>query len=240
MQRALMVSIVLGIITASISFAQDSKIKNQTELSYVDTGGNTEVTTLSAKNILTYKVSDKLIPEWEIGTLYAENDNEKSVEKYYTEIRFKYLFSDRLYSTLRGGWLKDKFAGIDPRYYAGPVAGYNILLGPKHFFNAEVGLDYVKEEYIDDTDNDYLRGRLFAKYEFAFTKKNRFSQSIEYLHDFEESDNYNINSETALISALSDSLSLKASYKVEYDNMPVPTTLDDTDTTLTLTLVINF
>ena len=137
-------------------------------------------------------------------------------------------------------WSKEKFAGIDSRYYAGPGAGYNFLTGPKYFLLAEISLNYVNERYTDDTDKEYLGGRAFTEYEYAFTDKNKFSQSVEYLHDFYDNDNYNVNSETALISALNNYLSLKTSYVVKYNNQPVPSTLKETDTILSVTLVVNF
>jgi putative salt-induced outer membrane protein len=136
--------------------------------------------------------------------------------------------------------LQDKFAGIDSRYYLGPGAGYKFLIGPKHFLVGEAGHNYVNEEYTDDTDKHYLGGRAFARYEYALTEKNKFSQSMEFLYDFDDSDNCNVNSETAVISALSDYLSLKASYAIKYDNQPVPSTLEETDTVLAITLVVNF
>ena len=83
-------------------------------------------------------------------------------------------------------------------------------------------------------------GKLGTNVPCRVPDKNRFSQSLEYLYDFEDSDNYNLNSETALISALSDYLSLKASYVVKYDNEPVPETLEDTDTILGITLIVSF
>jgi putative salt-induced outer membrane protein len=87
--------------------------------------------------------------------------------------------------------------------------------------------------------DDYLRGRALGEYKFEFTEKTRFTQSLEYLHDFDNSENYNINSETALITALSDKLSLKTSYVVNYDNEPIPDDLEETDTTLAVTLIVN-
>jgi putative salt-induced outer membrane protein YdiY len=56
----------------------------------------------------------------------------------------------------------------------------------------------------------------------------------------EDGDNYNVLSKTALISALSDYLSLKASYVVKYDSEPVRSTLEETDTILSVTLVVSF
>ena len=220
--------------------AQEKRWSDQAELSFVDTGGNTDVTSLSAKNLLEYEFSDELQAAWKLGALYGENDGEKNAESYFSDLRLDYLFAKHLYSFVNAGWSKDKFAGINSLYYAGPGAGYKFLAGPKHFLLAEVSLNYVNEEYTDDTDKEYLGGRAFAEYEYAFTDKNKFSQSVEYLHDFDDSDSYNVNSETALISALSDYLSLKTSYVVKYRNQPVPSTLKDTDTILSVTLVVNF
>ena len=103
----------------------------------------------------------------------------------------------------------------------------------------EAGLNYVKEEYTDNTDKEYLGGRAFVRYEYAFTEKNKFSQSLEFLYDFDDGENYNVNSETALISALNDYLSLKASYLVKYNSQPVPETLKEIDTILGIAIVVN-
>ena len=220
--------------------AQEKKWSDQTKLSFVDTGGNTDVTTLSARNLLKYEFSEELQAAWKLGVLYGESDGKKNAESYFTDLRLDHLFMKHLYSFLNAGWSKNKFAGIDSRYYAGPGSGYKFLAGPRHFLLAEISLNYVNEQYIDDTDKEYLGGRAFAEYEYAFTDKNKFSQSVEYLHDFDDSDNYNVNSETALISALNDYLALKTSYVVKYKNQPIPSTLKQTDTILSVTLVINF
>src|SRR3990172_13020409 len=50
--------------------------------------------------------------------------------------------------------------------------------------------------------------------------------------------NYNINSETALISAISTFLSMKGSYVIRYDHQPAAGT-KETDTILGITLVMN-
>ena len=230
--------VILVVVTAG--YAQEKRWTDEAELSFVDTGGNTDVTSLSAKNLLKYEFTEKLQGAWKVGALYGESDGEKNAESYFTELRLDYQFTERLYYYATGGGMQDEFAGIDSRYYLGPGVGYKFLSGPKHFLAGEAGLNYAKEEYTDDTDKDYLEGRAFAKYEYAFTEKNRFSQSAEFLYDFEDSENYNVNSETAVISALSDYLSLKASYVIKYDNQPVPETLEETDTILAVTLVVNF
>jgi len=235
----LLIGLLAVCFMATGTYAEEKRWSDEAELSFVDTGGNTEVTTLSAKNLLKCKFTDKLQGGWKLGALYGKSDGEKNAESYSTELRTDYLFTERCYSFALGGFLRDEFAGIDSRYYVGPGIGHKFLIGPEHHLLGEAGVNWVKEEYTDHTDEAFVQGRAFAQYEYAFTDKNRFSQSVEYLYDFEDSDNYNLNSETALTSALSDYFSLKASYVVKYDHEPVPKTLDKTDRTLALTLVVN-
>jgi len=237
-----MFSVLLGIVLVFIpeSYAEDKSWSNQAELSFVDTGGNTDLTSFSGKNLLTYKFNEKFKGSWKIAALYGKTDGEKNAESYLTELRLDYLITEKLFAYGIAGWMKDEFAGIKAKYYLGPGVGYGFFNGPKHFLSAEVGVNYTKDEYTDNTEKDYANGRTFAKYEYAFTEKNRISQSTEFLYDFDNSENYILISETALKSALSDSLSLKVSYLVTYDNQPVPETLEKKDTILGVTLVVNF
>lgn len=237
-------AIAIFLTVAIRALAEEKEVKkkwsDQAELSLVDTGGNTDVLTFSLKNELKYQFSPQWLGLWKIGVLYGESDKVKNAEYYLTELRLDYLINDRLYSYGNVAWLKNQFAGVDPRYFFGVGLGYKFLTGPKHTLIGEAGLAYVMETYINDTKHDYMNGRLFGKYAYAFTPKNSFSQSLEYLYDFSRSQNYNLISETALIAALTDTFSMKGSYTVKYDNDPAPSMLNNTDTILGVALVANF
>lgn len=235
-------SLVL-VVESRAEEAEEKKWNDEAELSYIETSGNTKLTTLSAKNLLKYQFSKKFNTAWKIGALYGEDQGERNTEKYNTDLKFSYMVTKRFFTLLTVGWMKDRYAGIDYRANAGPGAGFKFLDGPKNFLVGELGVEYVEEKDTENNKEDYARGRTFLEYNYAFTKKNKFTQSIEYLNDFEDSENYTINSITALISSINDALSLKVSYEVEYNNEPAVEkgeTLDDTDTMLTLALVVNF
>ncbi len=230
--------LMLAVVTVD---AAEKKWNDEGELSSVNTGGNTNVSTFSARNLLKYKFSENVEGSWKASVLSSKSEGVKSAERYASELRGDYLISERLYAGVIAGWLKDKFAGIDAIYSVGPVVGYKIYAGPKHFLVTEAGLDYVTEEYTNNTDSDYLRGRAFVAYEFHFTEINRFSQAVEYLHDLDNGDNYNVNSVSALVTVLSQNFSLKSSYEVKYDNEPVGARLNKkTDTILGVSLLVNF
>lgn len=228
-----------AVMDVSAQDAKPSAWSDEAELSYVSTGGNSDTKAYAARNMLKYAFSEKVDSQWKLGMLEIRTDGKKTAENYYTELRGDYKLTEGFYAMLGGGWMRDEFAGIENRYYVGPGGGYQFIEGPAHFFKSEAGVDYVREEYTNDSDTDFMRGRLFAEYNYHFAEKNKLLQTVEYLRDFEDSMNYNVNTETALISALNGSLSLKTSYLVKYDNEPVPHTLKRTDTFFTVALVVN-
>jgi putative salt-induced outer membrane protein len=228
------------VITGSNSYAEEKALSDEGEVSYVQTEGNTKVTTLAAKNLLKYKFTEKLLGSWKIGAVNAKTDNVKTAESYFTELRLDYQNTVRLYSFANTGWQQNKFAGVDEHIYGGAGEGYKFLDGPANFLIGELSVMYVTDKYIDTTKKDYAGGRAFMKYSYAFTEKNKFSQSLEYLDNFDNSQRYFVNSETAVISALSGIFSLKAAYLVNYANEPVPATLKKKDSMTTVALVANY
>ncbi len=231
------VLVFLGARTAV--HAEERTWHDEVEITYVGTSGNTEVTTFAGKNTLTVPFSANTKGTWKLGALYGKSDGEKNAESYETEIRIDHSHTERLYSFGYGGWSQDRFAGFDARYYIGAGGGYRFVTGPRHFLLGEAGVTYNREEYTDDTENDFIGGRLYGKYEYHFSEKNRFTQSLEWLPDFHEFDNWKLNAETALLAALNSWLSLKASYLVKYNNHPIDD-LKKTDTILGVALVANF
>ncbi|MDY0191083.1 MAG: DUF481 domain-containing protein [Desulfuromonas sp.] len=229
------------IVLSSTAWAGDAPgtWKDKAELAYVDTSGNTEVTTLSAKNHLSYQFTDQIKGLWKVEVLNGESDGERNAESYFTELRGDYAYSDLLYHYANASWLKDRFIDVDSRTVLGAGSGYKFLTGAKHFLVGEAGLTYTMEEFTDDSDDQYVGGRLFGQYDYQLNESTRFTQSVEGLFDLEQLDNYRLNTETALITAINSVLSFKTSYVIKYDNDPALGT-EHTDTILAASLVANF
>jgi len=237
------VLILMGIMVAGLAYAEEpaaKKWKDEAEFLFVKTGGNTDVTTLAFKNMLEYQFLKPLKGVWNIGVLDSKTDGEQTAERYYTDLRADYTFTEHWYVYLLGSWLKDEFAGFEERYTIGPGVGYKFLIGPKHFLAAEAGAEYANEDYVVEEDEGFIEARAYGKYEYAFTEKNRFSLASEYLLDLDDNSNYKSNSEAAVISALTDVLSLKLSYVVRYQNRPKPSDLEKTDTVFGAAIVVTY
>nr|WP_320049431.1 DUF481 domain-containing protein [uncultured Desulfuromonas sp.] len=241
MKRFCSIVVMVLLLPVSSVFAADAPgtWKDQAELAYVDTSGNTEVTTLSAKNKLSYQFTDRITGLWKVEILNGKSDGERNAESYFTELRGDYACTELLYYYAQASWLKDRFADIDSRTVLGAGSGYKFLTGPKHFLRGEAGLTYTMEELTDDSDDQYVGGRLFGQYDYQISDSSKFTQSAELFLDLEQMSNYRLNSETALTTALNSVLSFKTSYVIKYDNEPADGT-EHTDTILAASLVANF
>ncbi|MGD8836614.1 MAG: DUF481 domain-containing protein [Desulfobacteraceae bacterium] len=231
-KTTLILGAVLLCLCSANGFAGEKKWKNEAELSYVHTGGNTDVSTFSFKNQLNYQFNERWKSALKMSAIYGQSDGERTAENYKTVLRTDYKLKEKRYLYVIGGHSTDEFAGIDNRYYGGLGAGYHFLDGPNHYFSSELGLNHSLEEYIDDTHERFTDCRAFASYGYAIGENSRFSQEVEYLCDFSEGDNYRINSETALKVGINSIFSLKLAYEVHFDNAPTPETLNKTDTRL--------
>jgi len=207
------------------------------ELSVVNTGGNTRVTTLAIKNDFRYRVNDRLSATWRLAVVYGESDGTSNAENYMTELRGDYVFSERIYGFDYLSWTRDTFAGIDSKTSAGLGPGYRFLTGPRHTLLGEAGFSYTAEDTDAETE-DYFGGRLFGNYRYNFLEKSSLSQSLEWLVDFGNRENWNLNSETALVTQVNGYVNLKVSYTAKYDKEPVGG-LDELDTVLAAVVVLS-
>ena len=241
--RALISAVLLLAVVSAAGAQELSETEpgwsDQAEFSYVDTSGNTDTTTFAGRNLLTYRFATGTAWSWKVSGLHNDENDRTSAGNYATELRFDWHYTKKAYGYVLAGWYKDRFSGIDHRYYAGLGAGYRLLDGPKHFLAAEGGFNFTREDYINGQGSDFLTGRAFSKYEYAVTEKNKFSQSLEFLYDFTDASHFRVNSETALTAALTDVFSLKAAYTVRYDNEPIPEGLEKKDAVVSMALVVN-
>jgi putative salt-induced outer membrane protein len=66
--------------------------RDQAELAFVNTTGNSEVLTIAVKNVLDYKLTPRLNGNWKIGALKGKTQGETTAERYYSDLRFDYTF----------------------------------------------------------------------------------------------------------------------------------------------------
>lgn len=212
--------------------------KSVTEASWVSAKGNTEATTLGAKENFSYNIKKTLL-DLEAGALRATNNGATIAESYFAGEKISYKLSDRNYAYEKYRWDKDRFAGYTSRHDVSLGLGRELMKKAKDLLIAELGAGYVNEQRVNSPVNDFATGRAYAKYTRTISETSNFTQDAEYLQNFENPDDFRSKTETAITAAISTHFSLKMSYVWKHVGSP-PAGFKRNDTIATMGLVATY
>jgi len=239
-------------------------LKTHTELSYVQTQGNTDTNAFSLdfaanKNWGAHKT------KLDFDALYGTDGGIESKNKIVGEFNYDYQFSDHLALNYLAGYKRDRFSGFEYQLYTGPGLKYIALNSDAHKLDFQANVLYSSDEsmdkYYDTTSGDEIKypypdGRAGAtkvdgesddytgyvakaNYSWQVMENLKFLQEASYRGDFEESERYFVYSKTAFESKISDFFSMGISYKVDYTNLP-PVGNEYSDRTFMTSLIIDY
>jgi putative salt-induced outer membrane protein len=211
---------------------------NKTELSVVSTNGNTKSTSASGKNTYTHdwnKASLELIG----GGLSASDNEGTTAEQFYASEKGAYKITERNYAFERFAWDKDRFAGYSNRYDSSVGLGRELIKTDRDLLVTELGGGYVSEERIHADDKNYGAGRVYGKFEHKISPTSEFIQTVEYIPNLKDGDDFRVNTESSIQAAISTHFSLKTTYLWKHVSAP-PVGFGRNDTSLTVALVASY
>ena len=212
--------------------------KTKLGLAYLATSGNSETETLGASLLVTRR------PEpWglEIAASYdrAETDDVVESERALAKVRVRRALGEswELFGEASGE--QNEEAGIDQRLLLSAGATFHALEGPEHLLDLDAGLTWTDEDRVAPAaDASFTGGLAGLRYEWKFSERAAFRQQLLGFWSFEESDDWRLESLTALEAALTGRLALTVGYDLRYANQPIGGR-EDTDTTTRVALVLN-
>ncbi len=174
---------------------------------------------------------------------------ETSVENVQARIRYDRFLSSEWALFLAESARKDRFQGLDLRLNFDPGVAYYLLDVEKHRLWAELGYDLqydIRDEdaiiaaaaegtTVEKTTTRHS-GRAFVGYENNLNEAVRFNTGVEYIQAIVNTENWRLNWNVGLTSALSNAFSLATTFNLRYDNNPLPG-VENTDTITAVSLV---
>ena len=151
-------------------------------------------------------------------TTVAESE-EKTVENAKIFANAKKTLSPKTFACLDGSVLHDDVAEIDYRATLGPGLGFYAVKNDRRELSLEAGPSYVWEKVAGES-GDYLALRFAERYACQATPTAKLVQSIEYVPEAEDFDNYYLAAEIGVEAAINDHLSLRVVLQDKYDNTP--------------------
>ncbi|HAV65211.1 MAG TPA: hypothetical protein DCY13_22920 [Verrucomicrobiales bacterium] len=184
------------------------------------TSGNSETLTATA-NLLTQKKWDQHELSFGAAGSYGENDGVKNAESLRGFGQYNYLFSERAYGYFRADALRDTIAAVDYRLTLSPGAGYYFIKNDRTSLSGEVGPGVVFEKQ-GGQETTYLTLRLAERFEHRLSDRARIWQSLEWLPQVDDFENWILNFEIGVETQLTEKMSLRAFAQNTYDNQPAP------------------
>ena len=240
------ISIVLTALTlwALPMHAQAAKpdttkpLKVTAGVAFLDASGNTEVTTLSINERLEWK-RPRFLWTQSINGINSSTDGEESANLLAIGLRGDWKPPGRLSVYSLVNFDRNRFADIRRRFEEGLGLGYALVDRPHHRLTTELGSQLVQQQNLQDMTDNFLAGRAAELYRYSFNDDTYFEERVEYLPNFEKSEDYRVNVESSVVAPLSRHLGLKLGYVVRFDNLPEPN-VKKTDRFFTSGLQVNF
>ena len=216
-----------------LAFAADEKpTKLTADFGYVQTGGNSDVVTVTGNDKLEHKVGPWLFTQ-EAGAVWGETNGVESAGRYGFSLRADHSFNGRLSAYGLASWTRNTFAGISRQFNEGVGLTWHAVTPKPHLLDLEGGVGLVQRRTTLETDESFSTARAGATYAYEFSEKSRFEAKGAYLLNLEDSEDSEGIARFSLTAPVAGSLALKLGYDLLYRNKPLPG-LEKLDTTFSV------
>ncbi len=239
MKRILFKCVVVGaVLFGSISISQAKPWNIESEISFVNTTGNTRTQSLGSKNKLVYerRRASVLVD----ANRHAAREKGRSIaENYFISEQIRWKIAKPNYLFELGRWEKDRFSGMDSRLTFGGGIGREMFRTSRNSLLLEIGVQHSWEDRKSERAERFGSTRGFGVYNLMLTGKNEFTQTAEFIKDFHDTDAYRLNMVSSIKANVIFRMFMKISYEIKYDNEAVRG-FSKTDTILSLSLLLDF
>ena len=227
----------LILLAAALSAASPSPLAAQAkktltlDAGLVHASGNSEFMSANFGEKATWSKN-----RWSIAqnakVIYGETDGARTTESYDADLRVQRELSPRLGVYAFVAYQRDPFAALASRWSGGPGVAVGLVRAARDTLGIEGALTQQSERTTAPLERSFSATRTAALFKHMFTSNAFFTQSLEWIANLETSEDYRLNSESALVAPLSSKIGLRVSYLIRYDNRPEPT-FEKTDKILT-------
>ena len=196
------------------------------DLGFVSVTGNTSVTTINIGDKFQTQTAGKKVSFTQLfNVVRSEADGVKNAENFRAQVRLDYGIGGRAYLFGLTGWDRNVPAGVSRRFEETFGLGLKVVAELQDELSFEIGLSAFEQRNTLTTpganrQDTYAAGRVAGSYKHAFTKASFLVQNLELIPNFDNSTDFRLNTESALVAPISARIGLKLGYVIRYDNFP--------------------
>ena len=226
MNKQLSLSILATILLSSASMADE--LKQNINLGFVNTSGNTETLNLNAKydaNIITTGYNNQELKTlFDASAFTSENNKVQDNEEYKANLGLEQAIGDGWLGYASVNWLKNKFLDLDHKASFGVGAGKELYKNGPHLLTAKLGLAHNLERYRSNQPNrDFTSLNEYVEYNNQLNKVSNFflkASASENVDDF--SNDFEVLGTIGVNFAVAERVNVTLSEEVRYDKVHAP------------------
>ena len=224
--RTLLALILITLALPAVAFAQDAAppekpTKLTADFGFIQTDGNSEVTTLSGNDKLEHKSGRWLFTQEAIA-VWGETDGVESAGRYGFRLRGDRALSERLSVFGLAEWNRNTFAGISRQFDEGVGMAYKLITPRPHTLDLEAGAGLEQRRPTIGPEDNFATARTGLGYAYDFSEKSQFSARGAYIFNLEDGEDGQGEARFGLTAPLAGHLAMKVSYDLLYRNKPLP------------------
>jgi len=224
-RSAALIAVTLGTLCAVPASAQKPTkppLAATIDLGFVNTAGNTDVTTLNGAEKVGY-TSGPVGVSQHFSVVYGRSAGLTNASDWKAGARLDYVIDDGVGVFALGNFERNTFAGF--KWYFEEAAGLAATLVNTggNLLKAEVGASLNQQRSLTDSTNSFIAARVAATYRRNLTDAAYVQEEASALPNLQQTKDLRINSETSLVAPISNRIAVKMSYAIRFDNLPEPT-----------------
>lgn len=177
--------------------------------------------------------------DWEhllrIAVDYQRSNGDTTREQFFASYEPRIQIADRLYFYGLAQYERDRFQGFSGRFAASGGLGYRVIDGDNMQLFVKAGPAWRKTQYIGEPSATSFAVLAAGDFDWKISDNIAFTQDVSMFQE----DYVTIVSDTGIEAGISDALTARLSYTVEYDS-GAPVGRAATDTLTRFTLIYGF
>ncbi len=172
--------------------------------------------------------------------IYERNNGNKSKDEWYSDFKYDYFFSKKIYgfSTVRAQ--QDDIAQLDLRLSLSPGIGYQWIESDELSFSTEIGPAYLYENFSNgDGENSEITGRLAYFFDKLLFDRISVYHNTKFFPKAADPTDIYLTTDSGVRTEVTDSLFTEAKVTLEHDTSPAEDA-KETDLYYTLGIGLNF
>jgi putative salt-induced outer membrane protein len=227
--------------SAKSSVEKSPELKQNINLGFANTTGNTEILNFNTKYNLAYTYNDTLNIAFDSSFFITKNNKIKDNEEYTSNLGLEQLMHDGWLGYASINWLKNEFLNYDNKMSIGIGIGKELLQSEKNSLKIKVGIAQNIEEYSNNqAQKKYTSLNEYIEYKYNLNEISKVFIKVGALENFDDiQEDYEVLGALGANFSVAENISLTIEEEIHYDNLP-PLGFEKTDTKSIVRLGYNF